>query len=451
MKKFTILLALFIFSTANTFAQWAQMKTNAGEYNTLWVDAVDKNTVWASLDQFANGYYFQPANKVVRTTDGGKNWTNHNISNDPLDFITSIFARSANELWLTAVNYGSGEGKLLVTYNGGQTFWNKTPASLALPGNYPDVIHFYDATHGILLGDPFNGEYQVFTTADAGENWTQIPGSALPDPTPGEFGLQEVYGVAGNATMFGTNGARVLRTPDWGQTWTVIDLPSQAGNTANVGGIAFSDAQNGLLTHSFNPDAQPGTQPKPIRTTDGGLTWSVIEDSNGDTFDEFGVLVHVPGTTGTFLSGNFDGTAYTKDFGVTWVYRENKNFRIPGVDCLDANNCFGSIWHDSKNTGSKVARFVGNQLVEKHPASSLKMKATPNPTTGPVTVTFSAALPADGLIYILDYYNTVMIVQHSLSAGQQTASFNIGNLTPGVYWLKAVVGGKVFTEMFFKK
>lgn len=36
------------------------------------------------------------------------------------------------------------------------------------------------------------------------------------------------------------------------------------------------------------------------------------------------------------------------------------------------------------------------------------------------------------------------------SNGQTTATFNIGSLTPGMYWLKAVVGNKVLMEKFFK-
>jgi len=78
------------------------------------------------------------------------------------------------------------------------------------------------------------------------------------------------------------------------------------------------------------------------------------------------------------------------------------------------------------------------------------MKATPNPATGPVTVTFSQPLPAAGLLYMLDNSNTYLVAQQTLSVGQSTATFNIGGLTPGMYWLKAVVGNKVIMEKFFK-
>jgi hypothetical protein len=78
------------------------------------------------------------------------------------------------------------------------------------------------------------------------------------------------------------------------------------------------------------------------------------------------------------------------------------------------------------------------------------MKATPNPATGPVTVTFSESLPAGGLLYMLDNSNTYLVSQQVLTAGQTTATFNIGGLTSGMYWLKAVVGNKVIMEKFFK-
>jgi photosystem II stability/assembly factor-like uncharacterized protein len=452
MKQISVLTCL-LFACISLSAQWAIEKTNAGpDYNTLWVKAVDENTVWASLDQAANGFYFTPVNKVVRTIDGGKTWTTHVFTTDNKEFVTSIFARSAQELWLITYNGSMSTGKIFVTKNGGQSFEQKGLNAFTDPGSFPDVIHFYDALHGIVLGDPTNGEYAIYTTDDGGETWTKVPGDQIPDPRPNEFGIQSVYAIAGNATIFPTNGNRLLRTPDRGKTWESIDLPPAKSDF--IGGIAFADAQNGLLAYNVNsgPVFQPGSQPKPLRTTDGGLTWEPIQDSNGDLFDEYSLLVHIPGTTGTFLAGNFDGYAYTKDFGVTWVYHENEKFRVPGLDCIDANTCFGSIWSDTKNNGSKIGRWVGYQLANPNPpGSNIRMKATPNPAIGPVSVAFSAPLPADGLIFMLDNSNTNLIVEQNLTAGQTTATFNVGGLMPGMYWLKAVVGSQVIMEKFFKQ
>lgn len=452
MKKGLLLFLLIGFMAgADLSAQWALQKTNGGDnFNTLWVDMVDANTVWASLEQNVGGYYFNPINKVVRTLDGGKNWTTFDVGTDPLDYITCIHARSAQELWLTTFNYGTFSGKIFHTTDGGQTFQHVAPAAFS-NGGFPDALYFFDAQHGIVLGDPVGGEYEAYTTADGGATWQAVPAAALPDPAPGEFGLQMTYGVAGDVILFGTNGGRVLRTADRGQTWESIYLPAQPGNTNNVGGISFSDAQNGLLVINYNPDAQSGGQPKPYRTTDGGLTWAVIDNSNGDQFDEYSLLVHVPGTAGTFLAGNWDGYAYTKDYGVTWKYFESGKFRAPCVDCLDAFTCYGSIWHDSKNTGSRVGRWVGYQLANTNPPGpAISMKATPNPATGPVTVTFSSALPADGLLYILDNSNSFLLIQQKLTSGQTSATFNVGSLSPGMYWLKVIVGNKVMMEKFFK-
>lgn len=454
MKKH-LYLCLFagILLSAPLSAQWALQKTNAGDnYNTLWVDMVDANTVWASLDQNINGSYFNAVNKVVRTVDGGRTWTTHAVGSDSKDFITSIFARSAQELWLVTWNQSTYIGKIFVTKNGGQTFEQKGLNTFAYPGNYPDVIHFFDAQNGVAMGDPYNGEYQIYTTSDGGETWVQVPAGELPDPLTGEYGLQESYGVTGDVAVFGTSSNRVLRTPDRGQSWQAIDLPAQE-NAFVVMGAAFSDDNNGLLVYNVNsgPVFQPGSQPKPLRTQDAGLSWEVIDDSDGDQFDEFSYVIHVPGTAGTFLAGNYDGYAYTKDYGVTWTYRENDRFRMPGVDCIDASTCFGSIWSDVKNTGSRIGRWVGYQLANPNPPGvALRMKATPNPATGPVTVTFSQPLPAGGLLYMLDNSNTYLVSQQTLTTGQTTATFNIGSLTPGMYWLKAVVGNKVLMEKFFK-
>jgi photosystem II stability/assembly factor-like uncharacterized protein len=454
-QQLTFFLALLF--SASLSAQWAYLNTNAGaNYNTLWVKAVDANTVWASLEQNVNGYYYNPVNKVVRTIDGGKNWNVGTLGTDPNFFITSIFARNAQECWAIGTNNATGIGEIFVTKNGGQTFEQKGLNTFLAPGSFPDIIHFYDAEHGVILGDPVDGEYGIYTTDDGGDTWTRVSGDQIPDPTSSsEFGFQSVYAVAGNAIMVGTNSNRVMRSTDRGHTWQAIGLPHQVPPmTGGVAGIAFADAQNGLLVYNVNsgPVFQPGSQPKPLRTKDGGLTWDVIENSNGDLFDEYGILIHVPGTQSTFLAGDYDGYAYTKDFGVTWTYVENEKFRIPSVDCVDPENCFGSIWSDSKNTGSKIARWVGYQLAEKNPPGSIiKMTATPNPATGPVTATFSTPLPANGLIYMLDNSNTNLLVEQPLAVGQTTATFQVGGLMPGLYWLKAVVGSQVIVQKFFKQ
>ena len=451
MKKVYAFLFAFALCASLT-AQWATQNTFAGhDYNVLWVDAVDENNVWGSLEQNVGGYYFNPVNKVVRSADGGKTWQTYEVGNDPLDFITCIYARSAQELWVLTFNYGTFSGKMFHTTDGGATFVHESPEAFGSPGSYPDAIYFYDAQNGVAFGDPVNGEYEVYTTSDGGNTWVQTPGENIPDPQPGEFGFQMAYADNGANTFFGTNGGRMLRTADHGYTLESVELPYQDANTANVGGIAFSDAMNGMLVYNFNPDAQAGTQPKPLRTTDGGLTWSVIDNSNGDSFDEYGLLRYVPGTTGTFLAGIFDGYAYTKDYGVTWKYFENNKIRLPGVDCLNPFVCYGGIWSDNKNTGSKVARWMGYQLANPNaPGTSITMKASPNPATGPVTVTFSQPLAYDGQLFILDNTSNNILIQADLSAGQSSASINVGSLSPGIYWLRAVVGSQVLLLKFFR-
>ena len=74
MKKVYAFLFAFALCASLT-AQWATQNTFAGhDYNVLWVDAVDENNVWGSLEQNVGGYYFNPVNKVVRSADGGKTW-----------------------------------------------------------------------------------------------------------------------------------------------------------------------------------------------------------------------------------------------------------------------------------------------------------------------------------------------------------------------------------------
>ena len=42
------------------------------------------------------------------------------------------------------------------------------------PGAFPNVVYFWDENIGFAQGDPVDGEYELYTTVDGGENWIEV-------------------------------------------------------------------------------------------------------------------------------------------------------------------------------------------------------------------------------------------------------------------------------------
>ena len=80
------------------------------------------------------------------------------------------------------------------------------------PKGFLDALAFWDAEHGLALGDPVDGRFAILTTDDGGKSWEPIPPEGMPPALPGEgafaaSGTCLVVQGEGHA-WFGTGGAK---------------------------------------------------------------------------------------------------------------------------------------------------------------------------------------------------------------------------------------------------
>src|SRR5262249_37666570 len=99
------------------------------------------------------------------------------------------------------------------------------------------------------LSDPVDGKFLVLNTKD-GERWDPLPGDRMPAALPKEGAF-----AASNSSLtiynqrvlyFGTGGpaARVFRSDDLGQSWTVAETPILHGNASSgIFSIARTNAR----------------------------------------------------------------------------------------------------------------------------------------------------------------------------------------------------------------
>src|SRR5439155_24926179 len=98
-----------------------------------------------------------------------------------------------------------------------------------------DCMAFTDPKHGIVVGDPVNGKFQILRTHDGGKTWQYSDPQKMPPATEGEGAFAASNScIATNGTQdvwFATGGsaARVFHSSDAGDSWTVSDTPIPHG------------------------------------------------------------------------------------------------------------------------------------------------------------------------------------------------------------------------------
>ena len=230
------------------------------------LSVVSRQVIWASGTR---GTY-------LRSLDGGETWSAAQVQGaDGLDF-RDVEAFSADQAYLLSA--GTGElSRIYKTSDGGKT-WNLQFTNDEPKGFY-DCMAFWDPLHGIAIGDPVNGAFELIATEDGGMHWTPMPAPARPRALSdeGSFaasgtciaaqGTQDVFFVTGG------NAARVFHSDNRGQTWSAADAPlMHVGTSAGIFSIAVGEPGFAVIAGGDyqHPDKE-GV--KLALTEDGGLTW----------------------------------------------------------------------------------------------------------------------------------------------------------------------------------
>ena len=276
--------------------------------NLRGVSIVSRQVAWASG---THGTY-------LRTTDGGQTWIPAQVPDaSALDF-RAVIAFSAEEAFLMSAGPGD-QSRIYHTGDGGH-HW-QLQLTNSNPKGFFDSMAFWDAKHGIVLGDPIPDEegkprFELLATED-GQSWHALPPSQVPAALEGEgafaasnsclsiLGMETAGSVSGASSTaeerrfseasgtgekgasapaapnqniwFATGGkaARVFHSPDRGKTWEVFNTPILHGpESAGIFSIAFRDALHGVIAGGDykHPDDDG---PNLAFTEDGGKTWAL--------------------------------------------------------------------------------------------------------------------------------------------------------------------------------
>ena len=301
------------------FPSWV-MQNSGATARLRGVSAVNDRIAWVSGSN----------STVLRTDDGGHSWKQLQVTTDKLDFrdIDAIDGRTA---YVLAIGNGDAS-RIYKTTDAGATwvlqFRNDEPQA------FYDAMSFWDANHGIVIGDSVGGQFRILITENGGRDWKQIPPASLPEALASE-GAFAASGT--NIALWGKSHAwiatgggaksRVVRTVDRGRTWKVVDTPINAGSSAGIFSIAFRDARHGVIVGGdYTKEAE--ARDNLAITSDGGATWSLTKGLSGYR----SVVAYVPAgavKSKSLVAIGPSGSDYSTDDGLSW-----KRLDGPGFDTL---------------------------------------------------------------------------------------------------------------------
>ncbi|HMJ01047.1 MAG TPA: hypothetical protein VK488_14520 [Gaiellaceae bacterium] len=318
------------FPTSGTGRAYSWHDTPTGSTASLrGLSAVSASTAWSSGS----------GGTVLRTVDRGATWQAIGPSGtDTLQF-RDIEAFDADRAVILSIGNGS-DSRIYVTSDGGQSW---TLAFVNDDANaFYDCMTFFDDRRGLALSDPPDGvKFRILATSDGGQSWHVVDPAGMPAALSGEFAFaasgQCIASDHGRRAWFGTGGgaqARVFRSDDRGQTWSVSPTPILSSPTAGIFSLAFKGQQHGLAVGG--DFAAPTASPDNFASTDdGGSTWQLVpgappEYRSGAAWVDGHTVIAV-GPSGSDVSTNG---------GTSW--RRFDDGSLHTTDCASPVSCWAS-------------------------------------------------------------------------------------------------------------
>jgi len=333
---------------------------SAANRGVHWISIVDQNVVWGTAYDGSGGN--ANVQQFTKTTDGGNTWTpgNINVGNAGLG-ISMVQGISSSTAWLAAYPNAAGQlGGIWKTTNGGSTWTKQTTATFSNASSFTNVVHFWDANEGFCMGDPINGEFEIYRTTNGGTNWTLVSGANIPNPLSGEFGYTRQLDVVGNSVWFSTNKGRIFHSTDKGATWAVYTSPILDFAGANISAnFSFSSASTGYIV--TNGGAV-------YKSTNAGATWIQLATTGPIFSNGLCAIVNTNTlfTTGAATGGS--GSSYSLDGGLTWALIDNQQhlyceFLSPSIGWsgwFNTNATTNGMWKWNNLSSPLAVQFNGN-------------------------------------------------------------------------------------------
>ncbi|MFG0326962.1 MAG: GC-type dockerin domain-anchored protein [Phycisphaerales bacterium JB037] len=262
-------------------ASWTQIASFAGR-SVYDIEFASSGTAYAGT-----------IDGVWRSTDNGVTWTNLPLGIGVNDQVFDVEIDPGNDqsIWVGVADALGGQTQnVLQSVDGGASWTNRTPPAAAGVGCQSISVSPQNSNDVVLgFGGAFGGG-AVFVSEDGGASWANRTGTIPPNPIfDVEHAGAAIY--AGGGQAFGGQLVGLYRSTNGGLTWTKLDDASWPQATMNDLLIDPSDPNRLLVA------AVPGVH----ASTDGGSTWTTSAPGTGSASTNS--IVRDPGNPSTVYVG----------------------------------------------------------------------------------------------------------------------------------------------------
>jgi fibronectin type 3 domain-containing protein len=276
------------------------------DYGATWTGPINTGTNGAAAGNCAGGITIAPSSTAGgvptlfeacirgnigfwKSVDGGVSWTLYSIAPTPTrqDYYPPVVDPYNTNHLLTV---GHEMDALVQSIDGGQTWTNVNLAGGMLENGGTGAIFFINTGNAsttagtwLWMGQQSGGVYGTWRTTNAGASWARV------DSNEHVHGIAQIYQPDGSGVIYISGaysalGWGVLRSGDYGQTWTHVGGTSNEnavfGTSKNVYAMfGFPVGIGGTSDPAFEIAAQPGTGTWVTQSTPAGLAQGSSEIS----------------------------------------------------------------------------------------------------------------------------------------------------------------------------
>lgn len=297
---------------------------------------------------------------------------------------------------------GGGGNSILKTIDGGETWSLKYVGGSLYSGYVASEISFMNDSTGFALGD--FGE--LLKTTDRGETWI------VADTFQWAFGLHKVNNL--KAYINNQYPGNWIKTTDGGETWVTENIPF--GNPGEyISDVEFLNDSTAIASLSnFNTG-----ECKIFRTTDDCETWTEVYTPSWDlAVNKFNFFDELNGIALCWSVQYQSSILVTSDGGLTWSEIEDPiDWQNMNVTCYYDQNVLLAAGSNGFIYKSTDAGFSWNELSERELGSEIFEVQFVNENVG-----FLTCYALGGGVLVIDLHKTT-------DGGQTWNSFQ----NPGVY------------------
>jgi photosystem II stability/assembly factor-like uncharacterized protein len=424
MKKILLILSVHFLFCSIIFSQagWNTLYTSTNVYfqSNYFVDV---NT------GFAVGGKFLQRPIVMKTTNAGINWMEQITpqSDSSNIFYRWVFFTNANTGFIAAAHTTNQDyGRILRTSNGGSNWYN-VPLEVS---QHMTTVYFINSNTGYACG-----RQTMLKTTNAGISWVL-------QPTGYQYIFFAIQFPDDNTGYVVGNSGIILKTTNGGTNWFTSLL--NAGQY--LYGLYFADVNTGIAVGG-NPN---NTANRILRTTDAGITWSVIPYSNSQCL--LWSVNFVNQSTG-WIIGWCGQIIKTTNGGENWYKQGTFTNQLRTASFINANTGYiagenNGVILKTTNGGEPVVNI--EPVMNEIPVRYKLYQNYPNPFNPVTKIKFD--IPAGevspeglGLRVSIIVYNTLgkemaVLLDALLDPGSHEVGWNATEYPSGVYFYKLTAG-----------